>query len=92
MFYATGNRKKAFIYSFLSGVAEPVGAVVGFLILMPFLSSLLLGASLAFVGGIMVYISVDELLPMAHKYGHSHAVIAGIVLGMFVMAVNLIMI
>lgn len=92
MFYATGNRKKAFIYSFLSGVAEPVGAVVGFLILMPFLSSLLLGASLAFVGGIMVYISVDELLPMAYKYGHSHAVIAGIVLGMFVMAVNLIMI
>ena len=90
IFYATGDRKKAFIYSFLSGIAEPIGAVVGFLILLPFLSEGLLASLMAFVAGIMVYISVDELLPMAHRYGHSHAVIIGIVLGMFIMALSLV--
>lgn len=91
IYYATGSRKKAFKYSFLSGVAEPIGAVIGYLILMPFLSAGLLAALLAFVAGIMVYISVDELLPMAHRYGHSHTVILGIILGMALMALSLLM-
>lgn len=91
IYYATKNRSKAALYSFLSGTAEPVGAVVGFLVLLPFLSEGFLASLLAFVGGIMVYISVDELLPLAHKYGHGHAVISGIVLGMIVMAVSLLM-
>ncbi|MGD2250619.1 MAG: zinc transporter ZupT [Candidatus Methanofastidiosia archaeon] len=91
IFYATGDRKKAAIYSFLSGIAEPVGAVIGFALLLPFLSPGVLAALLAFVGGIMVYISVDELLPMAHSYGYGHTVITGIVLGMFVMGVSLLL-
>lgn len=91
IFYATGDKNKAFIYSFLSGLAEPVGAIVGFLILLPFLSVGLIAALMAFIAGIMVYISVDELLPMAHRYGHSHTVIIGIVLGMFIMAASLLM-
>ncbi len=91
IYYATKNKKKAFIYSFLSGVAEPVGAVIGFLILMPFLSGGILYSLLAFVGGIMVYISVDELLPIAHQYGHGHTVIIGVVLGMFIMALSLLL-
>lgn len=91
IFYATGNRKKAFQYSFLAGLAEPFGAVIGFLILLPFLSSLLLSSLLAFVAGIMVYISIDELLPMAHQYGHSHTVILGFILGMALMAISLLM-
>ena len=91
IFYATGNKNKAFIYSFLSGVAEPVGAIIGFLILMPFLSEGLLASLLAFTAGIMVYISIDELLPMAHRYGHSHTVILGVILGMFIMALSLLM-
>jgi ZIP family zinc transporter len=91
IYYATKNRSKAAFYSFLSGMAEPVGAVLGFVLLLPFLSEGVLASLLAFVGGIMVYISVDELLPLAHKYGHGHAVILGIVLGMAVMAVSLLM-
>ena len=91
IFYATGDRKKAFRYSFLAGLAEPVGAVIGFVILLPFLSAGLLASLLAFVAGIMVYISIDELLPMAHRYGHSHTVILGFILGMFLMAVSLVM-
>ena len=91
IFYATGNKNKAFFYSFLSGVAEPVGAGLGFLILLPFLSQHLLASLLAFIAGIMVYVSLDSLLPMAHRYGHGHTVILGIVLGMLVMAVSLLM-
>jgi ZIP family zinc transporter len=91
IYYATGDKKKAAIYSFLSGIAEPIGAIIGFIVLMPFLSETLLSSLLAFVGGIMVYISIDELLPMAHRYGHGHSVILGIVLGMAIMAVSLLM-
>jgi ZIP family zinc transporter len=90
IFYATGSRKKAFQYSFLAGLAEPIGAVIGFLLLLPFLSSTVLISLLAFVAGIMVYISIDELLPMAHRYGHSHTVIFGFILGMALMAVSLL--
>ncbi len=90
IYYATGSKKKAFIYSFLSGLAEPLGAIVGFLILMPFLSDILLGIVFAMVGGIMVYISFDELLPSAQEYGELHLSIYGLVAGMAVMAVSLL--
>ena len=91
IYYATSNKNKAFFYSFLSGVSEPAGALLGFLVLMPFLTPVVLAGTLAFVAGVMIYISLDELLPMAHRYGHGHLVIGGIVLGMLVMAVSLIM-
>ncbi len=91
IFYATSNKNKAFFYSFLSGISEPVGAIIGYLILLPFLTPAVLAATLAFIAGVMIYISLDELLPMAHRYGHGHLVIAGIVLGMLIMAVSLLM-
>ncbi|MBN1509613.1 MAG: zinc transporter ZupT [Sedimentisphaerales bacterium] len=91
IFYATRDKSKAFFYSFLSGVAEPVGALFAYLVLMPFLTPGLLAGILAFVAGIMIYISLDELLPMAHRYGHGHLVIGGIILGMLVMAVSLLL-
>ena len=91
IFYATGKRWRAFLYSFSSGLAEPVGALIGYAILLPFLTPTLLSASLAFVAGIMVYISLDELLPMAHRYGQEHLVITGIGAGMLVMAVSLLL-
>ena len=91
IFYATGDKKKAFLYSFFSGFSEPLGAVIGFLILLPFLSEWVLSFLLAFVAGIMVFISVDELLPAAHEYGHGHCVIFGLIIGMFIMAFSLLM-
>lgn len=91
IFYATGNRRKAFICSFLSGISEPVGAIIGFLILMPFLSEGFIASLLAFIAGIMVYISLDEILPMAHRYGRGHTVVIGLVIGMFIMALSLLM-
>ncbi len=91
IFYATGSRKKAFHHSFLSGLAEPIGALVGFLILMPFMSDLLFGFIFASVAGIMVFISIDELLPAAREYGQPHLSLYGLMSGMIVMALSLIM-
>jgi ZIP family zinc transporter len=91
IYYATGSRKKAFWLSFSSGMAEPIGGLIGYLILLPYLSSFTLGLLMAAVAGIMVFISVDELLPGAEKYGEHHFSIAGFVAGMVVMAVSLLL-
>ena len=91
IYYATGDKKKAFWHSFLSGLAEPVGAILGYLILMPFLSPTIFGVLFAGVAGIMVFISIDELLPAAREYGEHHLSIYGLVLGMIVMAVSLLL-
>jgi ZIP family zinc transporter len=91
IYYATGSKRKAFIYSFLSGLAEPLGAIVGYLILMPFLSETLFGVLFAGVAGIMVFISLDELLPASEKYGYHHHSIYGMIGGMVVMALSLLL-
>lgn len=91
VFQATGSRARAIGLSFLSGLSEPLGAVIGFLLLRPFLTDALFGASLAAVAGIMVFISLDKLLPTAEKYGGHHLCVYGIVAGMAVMAVSLAM-
>lgn len=91
IFYATSSRKKAFFYSFLSGLAEPLGAIIGFLFLSSFFNDTVLGILLAAVAGIMVFISLDELLPSAQKYGKHHLSIYGLILGMFVMGISLVL-
>ncbi|ABB40348.1 zinc/iron permease [Oleidesulfovibrio alaskensis G20] len=91
VFYATGDRRLAFRLSFLSGLSEPVGALVGYLLLMPFFSDTVFGVLFAGVAGIMVFISLDELLPTAKEYGEHHLSIAGVVAGMAVMALSLLL-
>ncbi|NMC07362.1 MAG: ZIP family metal transporter [Candidatus Lokiarchaeota archaeon] len=90
IFCATNNRKKAFYLSFLSGLAEPAGALLCAAILLPFLNDTVIAGLLAVVAGIMVYISFDEILPTAHKYGNGHVVILGVVAGMAVMSISLL--
>ncbi len=89
---ATGNRRRAFVYSFLSGLAEPVGAIIGYAILFPFLTPTLVYSLLAFSAGIMVYISLDEILPTAQLYGKQHFVILGVLAGMLIMAISIFLI
>ncbi len=91
VYYATGNRKRAFAYSFLSGLAEPVGALIGYLIFLKFFNDMIFGIVFAMVAGIMVFISLDELLPTAHKYGEHHLAIYGVISGMVVMALSLLL-
>jgi ZIP family zinc transporter len=91
VFFATRSRKKAFFYSFLSGLSEPAGALIGFLLLSHFMNEAVMGVLFAAVAGIMVFISLDELLPSAQKYGEHHLSIYGLVAGMAVMAVSLLL-
>ncbi len=91
VYYATGDKKKAFRLSFLSGLAEPIGALVGYLILMPFLNDVVFGILFASVAGIMVFISIDELLPAAREYGEAHLSIYGVISGMIIMAISLLL-
>lgn len=91
IFYATGSRKKAFFYSFLSGFAEPVGVIVGYSLLRPFMNDVTFGVLFASVAGIMVFISLDELIPTAREYGGGHLAIYGVTGGMAVMALSLLM-
>lgn len=91
VYFATGNKNKAFLLAFLSGLAEPLGALVGYLILMPFFSPGVFGMLFGSVAGIMVFISLDELLPTAEEYGEHHLCIYGVIAGMGVMAVSLLL-
>jgi zinc transporter, ZIP family len=95
LYYATGSRRKAFLFSFLSGLAEPVGALIAYFLLMPYLtvgnSGIIMGTTMAAVAGIMVFISIDELLPSAEEYGEHHWGIYGLVAGMVVMAISLLL-
>jgi ZIP family zinc transporter len=91
IYFATGSRRKAFGYSFLSGLSEPLGALVGYLVLLVFFNSAVMGIFLGAVAGIMVFISLDELLPAAREYGEPHLAIYGLVIGMAVMSVSLLL-
>lgn len=91
IYQATGSKRKAFAYSFLSGFAEPIGALLGWLVLIPIMSDMVYGIIFAGVAGIMVFISVDELLPAAREYGEHHLSIYGMIGGMIIMAVSLLL-
>lgn len=91
IYYATGSRNKAFVYSFLSGLAEPVGALFGYMILFSFFNNIVFGVLFAAVAGIMVFISFDELLPTAQEYGEHHLAVYGLISGMAVMALSLLL-
>ena len=91
IYYATRDRKKAFWYSLLSGLSEPLGAFLGYLLLRPFMSDTLMGIVFGAIAGVMVYISLDELLPSAEEYGGHHQAMAGLIAGMAVMAISLLL-
>lgn len=91
VYFATGDKKKAFKLSFLSGLSEPIGALVAYLFLMPFLNEIMFGIIFAAVAGIMVFISLDELLPAAKRYDETHLSIYGLIAGMAVMALSLLL-
>ena len=91
VYFATGSRRKAFSMSMLSGLTEPLGAVVGYLILRPFLNDTLYGIIFAAIAGMMIYVSVEELIPMAREYDKGNTMIIGCIAGMAIMAISLIL-
>ncbi|MBQ2134051.1 MAG: zinc transporter ZupT [Bacteroidales bacterium] len=91
IYYATHKRGKAVGYATLSGIAEPLGGVLGYIVLRSILTPSLLACVLALVAGIMVYISLDELLPTAENYGEHHIAIIGVISGMVFMSFGLLL-
>jgi ZIP family zinc transporter len=91
VYYATGSKLKAFRLSFLSGLAEPAGAVIGYLILAQFLNHLVLGVIFAMVAGVMIFLAIDTLLPTARNSARGHLTVYGVIAGMAVMAASLVL-
>lgn len=91
VFYATNSRMKAFKLSFLSGLSEPIGALIGYILFYRYFNDVTFGIIFAAVAGIMVYISLDELLPAAREFGEHHLSMYGLIAGMAVMAVSLVL-
>lgn len=91
VYYATNSKRAAIIATALSGLAEPVGALIGYLILAPFLSPFVYGSVFGVIAGAMVYLSLDELLPSAQRYAKGHETVYGMVSGMAVLAISLVM-
>ncbi len=91
VYYATKSKIKAFRLSFLSGLAEPAGAVIGYLILAPFLNDFVLGVIFAMVAGVMVFLAIDTLLPTARNSSRGHLTVYGLIGGMAVMAASLVL-
>ena len=91
IYYATKSRKKALLWSLFSGITEPIGALMGFFVLYPFITPFVLNLALAFVAGIMVFISFDELLPLSFSHGEAHLTITSLFLGMLTMSMVLLL-
>ncbi|WP_108831772.1 zinc transporter ZupT [Aedoeadaptatus coli] len=90
IYFATGDKKRALWLTFLSGVSEPIGAILAYLLLRPFLTPTLFGVVFGAISGIMVLISFDELLPASRAYGETHLSLLGLIFGMMVMGASLI--
>ena len=91
IYYATKSKSKAFWISFASGLAEPLGAVIGFLIFRTVYNEALFGISFALCAGIMIYVALNELLPVSKEYGKPSDPIMGVTAGIIVMAISLIL-
>lgn len=90
VYFATNKKTWAIAACFISGLAEPIGAAIGYAILGPFLSQAVFGAVFGLIAGIMVFLSLDELLPAAKHYAKGHETVYGLVFGMIVMAISLV--
>ena len=91
VYFATGSRRLAFWVSFLSGLAEPIGGLVGYVLFRSLPNPIAFGLVFAGLAGVMVYVSLDELLPAARDYGDQHLTILSLMSGMAVMAISLVL-
>lgn len=90
IYYATKDKKLAVFACLLSGLAEPLGAILGYLVLKPFLSPVVFGAVFGLIAGVMVFLALDELLPAAKRYAKGHETVYGLVAGMSALAISLV--
>jgi ZIP family zinc transporter len=91
VYFATNNKAYAFGACMLSGMAEPIGAIIGYVVLRPWMSDAVFGSVFGIIAGVMVFLALDELLPAAKRYSRGHETVYGLVSGMGVLAVSLVL-
>lgn len=91
VYFATRNKGYAFAASLLSGLAEPIGAAIGYLVLSSVLSEAVFGIVFGVIAGVMVFLALDELLPAAKRYAKGHETVYGLVSGMATLALSLVL-
>lgn len=92
VYYATGNRLKGFLWGTISGFSEPFGAFIGWLILSRYMGDVVYAILFGVVAGMMVLISLKELLPTAFRYDPEDTVIThACISGMVLMALSLVL-
>ena len=91
IYYATGSKRKAVLATAISALAEPAGALIGYLVLAPFLSPMVFGAVFGVIAGVMVFLALDELMPEAKRYSKGHEAAYGMVIGMAALALSLVL-
>ena len=91
IYHSTGKKRYATLYAALSGISEPIGAVIGMLLLHFFMPQIMIGVAMAAVAGIMIYISFDTLLPLAREFGNWHLSMVGIISGMLFIWLSLLL-
>lgn len=88
LYYSTGKKGRGILYTFISALAEPLGAIVAFLFLKQYINMLTISYVLIIVAGIMITISINELFPEAIKYNESKQIKLGMLLGVVVILIN----
>lgn len=91
VYFASHNKGYAVAASLISGLAEPVGALIGYALLAPYLSHAVFGVVFGMIAGVMVFLALDELLPAAKKYAKGHETVYGLVTGMGALSISLIL-
>lgn len=91
VYYATRDKKLTFLACLFSGLAEPVGALMGYLFLAPYLTPYVFGSVFGVIAGVMVFLSLDELLPTAKRYARGHDAVYGMISGMAIIALSLVL-
>lgn len=91
IYFATKSKKLALLACLISGLAEPLGAAIGYFLLAPYLSEAVFGAVFGVIAGIMVFLALDELLPAAKRYAKGHETVNGLIAGMSVIAISLVL-
>lgn len=88
IYYSTKSKKKALYYTFLSGLAEPLGAFLAFIFLKNYVTDLMISIVLLFVAGIMITLSIEEMLPKALSYKENKYIYIGLFIGIILIIIN----
>ena len=91
IYYSTGSKTKGLLYTFISGLAEPLGAVMTYILFKRFINDITISIVLVFVAGIMITLAIEEMLPEANKYKKTQYSIIGLILGVVLVIINLLL-